>query len=306
MPWRCRVSLRTKPAGPPTLRDTTTLPPRIVKGNVVFQENNGQESRGFLNRLLITSRQCQDGDYSMREDLFDLTQKVAAVTGAARGLGRAVAAGLARYGAEVAVVDLDRDRCAATVQEITALQRRAVAYGCDVADESAVCTTVEQIHRDFGRVDILVNIAGITARIPTEEMPPETVRRLTEVNYYGTFWMCQAVGKMMLAQGRGNIINMSALGGGLVGMGRGNAAYCSTKGAIAALTTRTGLRMGRSRHPRQCGRPLLVSDRHECDQHLRQRTVHGTGDDEAAHEAHRQTAGACRARSYSSPARRHR
>ena len=85
-------------------------------------------------------------------------------------------------------------------------------------------------------MDILVNIAGITARIPTEEIPPETVRRLMEVNYYGTFWMCREVGKLMLAQGGGNIINMSALGGGLLGMGRGNAAYCSTKGAIAALT----------------------------------------------------------------------
>ena len=62
------------------------------------------------------------------------------------------------------------------------------------------------------------------------------MRRLTEVNYYGTFWMCQEVGKIMLAQGSGNIVNMSALGGGFLGTGRGNAAYSSTKGAIAALT----------------------------------------------------------------------
>ena len=96
--------------------------------------------------------------------------------------------------------------------------------------------TVEQIAADFGRIDILVNIAGITARIPTTEIPPEQVRRLTEVNYYGTFWMCQEVGRIMLAQGGGNIVNMSALGGGLLGTGRGNAAYSSTKGAIAALT----------------------------------------------------------------------
>ena len=96
--------------------------------------------------------------------------------------------------------------------------------------------TVEQIQRDFGRMDILVNIAGITARIPTDQMPPATVRRLMEVNYYGTFWMCQEVGKFMLAQQSGAIINMSALGGGFLGTGRGNAAYSSTKGAIAALT----------------------------------------------------------------------
>ncbi len=172
----------------------------------------------------------------MSKDLFDLTGKIAVVTGAARGLGRAAAVGLAGYGADVAGVDLDAQRCDATVAEIAALGRRAVAYGCDVADQAAVERVVGQIHRDFGRLDILVNIAGITARIPTGEIPPERVRQLTDVNYLGTFWMCQAVGRIMLAQQSGNVINMSALGGGLLGMGRGNAAYCSTKGAIAALT----------------------------------------------------------------------
>jgi NAD(P)-dependent dehydrogenase (short-subunit alcohol dehydrogenase family) len=172
----------------------------------------------------------------MDHDLFDLSRKVAVVTGAARGLGRVAAVGLARYGTDVAAIDLDRERCGSTVDEIAALGRRALGYGCDVADEGAVRTTVGQIHRDFGRVDILVNIAGITARIASEQIPAETVRRLMEVNYCGTFWMCQEIGKIMLAQGDGAIINMSALGGGLLGMGRGNAAYCSTKGAIAALT----------------------------------------------------------------------
>ena len=172
----------------------------------------------------------------MNQHLFALSGKVCLVTGAAGGLGRAAAVGLAAYGADVALVDVDQDRSEVAVGEITALGRRGVAYGCDVAEPPSVRATVEQIHRDFGRVDVLVNIAGITARIPSDTIPPDTVRRLTEVNYYGTFWMCQEVGKIMLAQGSGNIINMSALGGGLVGMGRGNAAYCSTKGAIAALT----------------------------------------------------------------------
>jgi NAD(P)-dependent dehydrogenase (short-subunit alcohol dehydrogenase family) len=172
----------------------------------------------------------------MKANLFDLTGKIGIVTGAARGLGRAAAVGLATYGADVAAIDLDRERSGGTVSEIAALGRRAVAYGCDVADEEAVHATVEQIHRDFGRIDVLVNIAGITARIPTTEIEPATVKRLTAVNYYGTFWMCKEVGKYMLAQGHGNIVNMSALGGGFLGTGRGNAAYSSTKGAIASLT----------------------------------------------------------------------
>jgi NAD(P)-dependent dehydrogenase (short-subunit alcohol dehydrogenase family) len=162
--------------------------------------------------------------------------KIAVVTGAARGLGRAAAVGLAAAGADVALIDLEAARCDEAAREITALGQRGTAYGCDVSDPQAVRRIVAEIQQDFGRIDVLVNIAGITARISTNEIPPDTVRRLMEVNFYGTFWMCQEVGKMMLGQGRGSIVNMSALGGGLLGMGRGNAAYCATKGAIAALT----------------------------------------------------------------------
>jgi NAD(P)-dependent dehydrogenase (short-subunit alcohol dehydrogenase family) len=172
----------------------------------------------------------------MKADLFDLSGKMAVVTGAARGLGQAAAIGLADYGADMAVIDLKVDSCDQTRRQVEAAGRTCRVYSCDVADEHAVQRTVDQIAADFGRIDILVNIAGITARIPTAEIPPEQVRRLTEVNYYGTFWMCQAVGKRMLAQGGGNIVNMSALGGGFLGTGRGNAAYSSTKGAIASLT----------------------------------------------------------------------
>jgi len=172
----------------------------------------------------------------VKRDLFTLSGKTAVITGAARGLGKAAAVGLAGYGAHVAAVDLNADACCGTQKEIEALGGTCRVYGCDVAVQAQVVALFEKIAADFGRVDILINIAGITARIPTHRMPPDQVRRLTEVNYYGTFWCCQEAGKLMLRQGGGNIINMSALGGGLLGMGRGNAAYSSTKGAIAALT----------------------------------------------------------------------
>jgi gluconate 5-dehydrogenase len=172
----------------------------------------------------------------MNSPLFDLSGKVAVVTGAGRGLGKAAAIGLAGFGADVAAIDLDAKNCRDTLAAIKAAGRKAAAYGCDVSDYEAVRRTVKRIAAKFGRVDVLVNIAGITARIPTVNMPPEKVRQLTEVNYYGTFWMCKEVGKVMLAQGSGNIVNMSALGGGVLGTGRGNAAYSATKGAIAALT----------------------------------------------------------------------
>ena len=172
----------------------------------------------------------------MENHLFDLSGKTAVVTGAARGLGKAAAVGLAAFGADVAVIDLSVENCQGTVADIEALGRKCTAHACDVSGYETVCETVARIADAFGRIDILVNIAGITERIPTDQIPPETVRRLMEVNYFGTFWMCKEVGRLMLAQGGGSIVNMSALGGGLLGMGRGNAAYCATKGAIAALT----------------------------------------------------------------------
>ena len=172
----------------------------------------------------------------MKNDLFALSGRVAVVTGAARGLGQAAALGLAAFGADVAVVDLKLAACRETQDGIRKLKRKSQAYGCDVSNYAAVQRMVRKVRSDFGRIDILVNIAGITARIPTAEITPQTVQRLTEVNYYGTFWMCKEVGKVMLAQGSGNIVNMSALGGGFLGTGRGNAAYSSTKGAISALT----------------------------------------------------------------------
>ena len=172
----------------------------------------------------------------MRSDLFDLSGRVAVVMGAGRGLGRAAAVGMAQFGADVAAADVAAENCRETQREIEALGRRCLTFSCDISDVEQVRKAVQEIVAAFGRIDILVNIAGITARVPTDRITPEQVRKLTDVNYHGLFWCCQEVGKVMLAQGRGSIINMSALGGGFLGMGRGNAAYSSTKGAVAALT----------------------------------------------------------------------
>lgn len=169
-------------------------------------------------------------------ELFNIEGRVAVVTGAARGLGRAAAEGLASFGADLALVDLDAERCEETRKTIAGLGRKAVAYGCNVSAPPAVASMTNAVLRDFGKIDILVNIAGITARVPTTDIDPETVKHLTEVNYYGTFWMCREVGRHMIERRSGAIVNMSALGGAFLGTGRGNAAYSSTKGAISALT----------------------------------------------------------------------
>jgi 2-dehydro-3-deoxy-D-gluconate 5-dehydrogenase len=169
-------------------------------------------------------------------DFFDLTGRTALVTGAARGLGRAIALGLTRHGADVAVVDRDSPGAVEVAAEIKALGRRASAFACDISDEAAVHRAIEATLAEFGRVDALVNNAGITKRIPLADWKAEDWEEVIRINQIGPFLMAREVGRHMVACRSGSIVNVSALGGGLVGLGRGNAIYCATKGAVAALT----------------------------------------------------------------------
>jgi gluconate 5-dehydrogenase len=172
----------------------------------------------------------------MSVNLFDLAGRVALVTGGARGLGRAIALGLAQHGARVAVADRDLDGAEQAAAAIRALHRDAVPFACDVAREDDVRRTVAAVEAEVGPVDILVNNAGITRRIPLFDWTEQDWEEVIRVNQVGTFLMAREVGRHMVARRRGSVVNMSALGGGLVGLGRGNAIYCSTKGAVLALT----------------------------------------------------------------------
>jgi NAD(P)-dependent dehydrogenase (short-subunit alcohol dehydrogenase family) len=168
--------------------------------------------------------------------MFDFSGRVALVTGAARGLGRAIALGFAREGASVAVTDRDADGAELVARAIREAGGRARAYGCDVADADQIRVTVEETEADLGPVDALVNNAGITRRIALFDWRPGDWEEVIRVNQVGTFLVAREVGRLMTGRRRGSIVNMSALGGGLVGLGRGNAVYCGTKGAVAAMT----------------------------------------------------------------------
>jgi NAD(P)-dependent dehydrogenase (short-subunit alcohol dehydrogenase family) len=168
--------------------------------------------------------------------LFDLTGRVALVTGAARGLGRAIALGLAQHGAAVAIADRLDEAAEETAATIRGQGAIAAAFHCDVAQESEVRHLVAAALAAFGRIDILVNNAGITKRIPLFEWQPEDWDEVIRINQIGTFLVAREVGRHMIDRRAGSIVNMAALGGGVLGLGRGNAIYCSTKGAVVALT----------------------------------------------------------------------
>lgn len=168
----------------------------------------------------------------------NLEAKVAIITGAGTGLGRACAIALAREGATVVVTELpDRiDRAAGTVAEIERAGGRALAFALDVLDLAGIGHCVEGVVQSCGRVDILVNNAGMTVRRNAFDVTEEDWDAVLDVNLKGVFFMAQAVGRRMRDQSPegGSIINMASIMG-LVGYYQ-RAAYCSSKAGVVNLT----------------------------------------------------------------------
>ena len=168
--------------------------------------------------------------------MFELTGKVAMVTGGAGGLGSAIASGLASQGASVAVTDLDGDAADDVAESIEADGRTARGFALDVTDPEAVAALVERVCDDLGGIDILVASAGIGLRRPALEMTPADWQKVIDINLSGCFFCDQAVGRVMISRGNGgSIINIGSVVG-QVGIDTGNANYAASKGGIIGLT----------------------------------------------------------------------
>lgn len=179
-------------------------------------------------------------------DLFDLTGRVAVVTGGAQGLGAAMGRALAEQGAAVALLDVQADAVSAAASQLAGeTGREVVGLACDTRDPSQVDACVADIARRFRQIDILVNNAGIHRRGTPTDYNRQDLADVFAVNLVGCYQIAGAVGKVMLAQQRGSIINVSALGGGLVGLGRGGSIYAMTKGGIVSLTRDLAAEWGR-------------------------------------------------------------
>jgi NAD(P)-dependent dehydrogenase (short-subunit alcohol dehydrogenase family) len=172
-------------------------------------------------------------------NLFDLHGQVALVTGGVGGLGRPIAVGLAAAGATVVVADLTLDHADEVLAEITATGQQGVALPLDVTSTTSVQAVVDRLLADFGRIDILVNCHGVTKRTAAVDFPEADWDRIIAVNLKGTFLCCQTVGRVMIQQGRGSIINLASIGG-LVGLST-SVAYCASKGGVVQLTRTLGV-----------------------------------------------------------------
>jgi len=165
---------------------------------------------------------------------FSIQGKVAIVTGASKGIGYGLAKALAAAGAKVAVAARSRLSLDTLVEEIAAAGGEARAYELDVRNVAAIRSVFEQIAQDFGRLDIVVNNAGLGEGMAALDVTEEYWDDMLDVNLKGVFFCCQAAGRMMLEQGYGKIVNVSSQVS-VVGIPDG-VAYCASKGGVNQLT----------------------------------------------------------------------
>jgi gluconate 5-dehydrogenase len=168
-------------------------------------------------------------------ELFDLSKRVGIVTGGSGGIGKVLAIGLAKHGADVVVTSRTLSKLEPVVAEIQALGRKAMAIPCDVTDEHSVQDMVDRVGKEFSHIDILVNAAGTIIRDSAEDIPVEDWKKVMEFNAFGTFVCCQAVGRAMIKQKSGKIVNVSSVRG-RYGAPAGAVAYSPSKGAVDTLT----------------------------------------------------------------------
>ncbi len=164
-----------------------------------------------------------------------LKGKVVFITGSTRGIGKSFAAGFAREGAHVVIHGKDLEKAKAVAKEMEGLGGRAMAVAGDVSSSPDVARMVEEIMQQFGRVDVLVNNAGINPFIlEAEKIKEEGWDQVMDVNLKGVFLCCQAVGKKMIAQGGGKIINISSAAA--INGEQGFLPYCVSKSGVMMLT----------------------------------------------------------------------
>jgi NAD(P)-dependent dehydrogenase (short-subunit alcohol dehydrogenase family) len=168
-------------------------------------------------------------------NMFDLTGKVAVVSGAAQGMGRAMATALAEAGADLLLVDINETGANRTADTIRAMGRRAEVAAADVSSPDQVRSVFRHLDREFGRIDFLGNVAGESIMAPPEEISLEAVEQVWRNLVFGRFCACQEAGRRMLAAGRGSIVNIGSLAS-ITALGRGHIAYSMAMGAVAQMT----------------------------------------------------------------------
>ena len=169
-------------------------------------------------------------------DLFDLTGKVAVVTGASSGLGVQFAKALARQGADLVIVARRLEKLNDVSEEIKKMGRNCLALKCDVTNEQEVKDTVATIVQKMGKIDILVNNAGVAEVVPAENHTTDQWNRVLNTNLTGVFMFAREAGKNMIENKYGRVINITSMFGHIANTATQNSSYHASKGAVINLT----------------------------------------------------------------------
>jgi len=167
---------------------------------------------------------------------FGLSEKIAMVIGGGGAIGREIALGMSKAGAQVIIADYNFDSADSVASCIDKSKKKTSAIQVNINNSQEVSNMVENVKEKFGNIDILVNCAGISKNIPAEEMPDKVWNQVINTNLTGTFFCCREVGKIMIQQKSGCIINIVSMSGTIVNKGRNNANYCASKGGLKMLT----------------------------------------------------------------------
>src|SRR6266581_1862525 len=170
----------------------------------------------------------------MSHPLLDLTNKIAVVIGGTSGIGLALARGLAQAGANVIATGRREELVRKVAAEVVALGRRSLAQSCDVTDNASIEHLLQSACKEFGSVQILVNCAGRTKKMPTLDFPESEWNAIIETNLTGTLRACRVFGRHMIERRYGRIVNVASLSS-LVSLFQ-VAAYSASKAAVASLT----------------------------------------------------------------------
>ena len=169
-------------------------------------------------------------------NLFDLKGKIALVTGASSGLGIQFAKALAGQGADLAIMARRREKLEEVKKSVEGMGVRCLAVPCDVLDNSAIRDVVAKIKEHYSRIDILVNNAGVARSLPAESQPDDDWNAVINTNLNSVYFVAREVGKVMIAQNYGKIINLGSIHSSVAMPGSTLNAYCASKGGVLMLT----------------------------------------------------------------------
>lgn len=194
-------------------------------------------------------------------DKFRMDNKKGFITGAAQGIGKALADGFAQVGAEFAIVDVNYDKAKTAAEELSQkYSKNIIAISCDVSNPDSVNNMMDIVESTYGYIDFAINNVGIVNFFPVEEVDPKDWKKVLDVNLFGIFLTAQAAAKMMIKHGKkGTITNMASMSAHIINTPQTTSSYCTSKAGVVHLTKSMAIELAKYGIRVNCVSPGYIS-----------------------------------------------